>query len=160
MKKGYVLAFNTVLDNLSIDYLVKQYGDNLSPAFSEIEKFTKQTLKKLMDYPNQLANAVDNANTYLDEHNKPNITFIHNDELTGLVYPNPSATYETANTILKIALINIVWSEYSAQIDNPYIIDEDEFIERVSIYPIDESGFIQRLDIELSGITNLIKLTN
>lgn len=145
MQSGYVLDFNNVINNLSIDYLVKQYGDKLSPAFSEIEHFTKQTLKKLMDYPNQLANAVDNANTYLDEHNKPNITFINNDELTGLVYPNPSAMYETANDILKNALINIIWSEYSAQFENHY--------------PIDESGFVQRLDIELSGLTNLIELT-
>lgn len=146
MTKGYVLDFNNVINNLSIDYLVKQYGDNLSHAFSEIEQFTKQTLKKLMDYPNQLANAVDNANTHLDEHNKPNITFINNDELTGLVYPNPSATYDTANDILKTASINILWSEYSAQFENHYSIDE--------------SGFIQRLDIELSGLTNLIELTN
>lgn len=145
MTKGYVLDFNNVINNLSIDYLVKQYGDNLSHAFIEIEQFTKQTLKKLIDYPNQLANAVDNANTYLDEHNKPNITFINNNELTGLVYPNPSATYDTANDILKTASINIIWSEYSAQFENPY--------------PIDESGFIQRLDIELSGLTNLIELT-
>lgn len=86
MQSGYVLDFNNVINNLSIDYLVKQYGDNLSPAFSEIEHFTKQTLKKLIDYPNQLANAVDNANTYLDEHNKPNIAFINTDALTGLVY--------------------------------------------------------------------------
>ena len=146
MQSGYVLDFNNVINNLSIDYLVKQYGDNLSHAFSEIEKFTKQTLKKLMDHPNQLANAVDNANTYLAEHNKPNITFINTDALTGLVYPNSLASYETANDILKIALINIIWSEYSAQFENPY--------------PIAESGFIQRLDLELSGIANLIELTN
>ena len=146
MTKGYVLDFNNVINNLSIDYLVKQYGDNLSHAFSEIEHFTKQTLKKLIDYPNQLANAVDNANTYLDEHDKPNIMFINTDALTGLVYPNSLASYETANDILKIALINIIWSEYSAQFENPY--------------PIAESGFIQRLDIELSGLTNLIELAN
>lgn len=145
MQSGYVLDFNNVINNLSIDYLVKQYGDKLSHAFSEIEHFTKQTLKKLLDYPNQLANVVDNANTYLDEHNKPNITFINNDALTGLVYPNPSASYETASDVLKTALINIIWSEYSAQFENPY--------------PIGESGFIQRLDIELSGIANLIELT-
>lgn len=145
MQSGYVLDFNNVINNLSTDYLVKQYGDNLSHAFSEIEHFTKQTLKKLIDHPNQLANAVDNANTYLDEHNKPSITFINNDTLTGLVYPNSSTTYKTANDVLKTALINIVWSEYSAQFDDPY--------------PIDESGFIQRLDIELSGLTNLIELT-
>ena len=146
MQSGYVLDFNNVINNLSIDYLVKQYGDNLSPAFSEIEHFTKQTLKKLIDHPNQLANAVDNANTYLAEHNKPNITFINNDKLTGLVYSDTSATYKTANVILKTALINIIWSEYSAQFDDPY--------------PIAESGFIQRLDIELSGLTNLIELAN
>lgn len=146
MQSGYVLDFTNVINNLSIDYLVKQYGDNLSPAFSEIEHFTKQTLKKLIDYPNQLANAVDNANTYLDEHDKPNIAFINNDKLTGLVYSDTSATYKTANVILKTALINIIWSEYSAQFANPY--------------PIAESGFIQRLDIELSGIANLIELTN
>ena len=103
-------------------------------------------MKKLIDYPNQLANAVDNANTYLDEHDKPNIMFINTDALTGLVYPNSLASYETANDILKIALINIIWSEYSAQFENPY--------------PIAESGFIQRLDIELSGLTNLIELAN
>lgn len=97
-------------------------------------------------HPNQLANAVDNANTYLDDHDKPNIAFINTDALTGLVYPNPSATYETANDILKTALSNIIWSEYSAQFDDPY--------------PIDESGLIQRLHIELSGLTNLIELTN
>lgn len=146
MTKGYVLDFNNVINNLSIDYLVKQYGDNLSHAFSEIEQFTKQTLKKLIDHPNQLANAVDNANTYLAEHNKPNITFINNDKLTGLVYPSPSASYETASDVLNIALINIIWSEYSAQFENPY--------------PITESGFVQRLDIELSGIANLIELAN
>ena len=145
MQSGYVLDFDNVINNLSIDYLVKQYGDNLSHAFSEIEQFTKQTLKKLIDHPNQLANAVDNANTYLDEHDKPNITFINNDVLTGLVYPNSLASYETANDVLKTALINIMWSEYSAQFENPY--------------PIAESGFIQRLDIELSGLTNLIELT-
>ena len=145
MQSGYVLDFNNVINNLSTDYLVNQYGDNLSHAFGEIEQFTKQTLTKLIDYPNQLANAVDNANTYLAEHNKPNITFINNDKLTGLVYPNPSATYKTANDILNMALINIIWSEYSAQFDDPY--------------PIAESGFIQRLDIELSGIANLIELT-
>lgn len=145
MQSGYVLDFNNVINNLSIDYLVKQYGDNLSPAFSEIEHFTKQTLKKLIDHPNQLANAVDNANTYLAEHNKPNIAFINTDALTGLVYPNSSTTYKTANVILKTALINIIWSEYSAQFDDPY--------------PIAESGFIQRLDLELSGIANLIELT-
>lgn len=145
MQSGYVLDFNNVINNLSIDYLVKQYGDNLSHAFSEIEHFTKQTLKKLIDYPNQLANAVDNANTYLDEHNKPNIAFINTDALTGLVYPNSSTTYKTANDVLKTALINILWSEYSAQFDDPY--------------PIAESGFIQRLDLELSGIANLIELT-
>lgn len=146
MQSGYVLDFNNVINNLSIDYLVKQYGDKLSHAFSEIEHFTRKTLKKLLDYPNQLANAVDNANTYLDEHDKPNIAFINNDELTGLIYPNSSTTYKTANTILKTALINIIWSEYSAQFENPY--------------PIDESDFIQRLDIELSGLANLIELTN
>lgn len=146
MQSGYVLDFNNVINNLSIDYLVKQYGDNLSHAFSEIEQFTKQTLKKLIDHPNQLANAVDNANTYLAEHNKPNITFINNDKLTGLVYSDTSASYETASDVLNIALINIIWSEYSAQFDDPY--------------PIAESGFIQRLDIELSGLTNLIELTN
>ena len=146
MQSGYVLDFNNVINNLSIDYLVKQYGDNLSHAFSEIEQFTKQTLKRLMDYPNQLANAVDNANTYLAEHNKPNIAFINNDALTGLVYSDTSATYKTASDVLNIALINIIWSEYSAQFDDPY--------------PIAESGFIQRLDIELSGLTNLIELTN
>ena len=145
MQSGYVLDFNNVINNLSIDYLVNQYGDNLSHAFSEIEQFTKQTLTKLIDYPNQLANAVDNANTYLAEHNKPNITFINNDKQIGLVYSDTSATYETANDILNIALINIIWSEYSAQFDDPY--------------PIAESGFIQRLDIELSGIANLIELT-
>ena len=145
MQAGYVLDFNNVINNLSIDHLVKQYGDKLSPAFSEIEQFTKQTLKKLSDYPNQLANAVDNANTYLDEHDKPNIAFINNDKQIGLVYYDTSTTYKTANTILKIALINIIWSEYSAQFENPY--------------PIAESGFIQRLDIELSGLTNLIELT-
>ena len=146
MQAGYVLDFDNVINNLSIDYLVKQYGDNLSHAFSEIEKFTKQTLKKLMDYPNQLANAVDNANTYLDEHNKPNITFINNDKLTGLVYSDTSATYKTASDVLKTALIDIIWSEYSAQFEDPY--------------PIAESGFIQRLDIELSELTNLIELAN
>ena len=146
MQSSYVLDFNNVINNLSIDYLVKQYDDNLSHAFSEIEKFTKQTLKKLIDYPNQLANAVDNANTYLDEHDKPNIAFINTDALTGLVYSDTLASYETANEILKTALSNIIWSEYSAQFENPY--------------PIDESGFIQRLDIELSGLTNLIELTN
>ena len=135
MTKGYVLDFNNVINNLSIDYLVKQYGDNLSHAFSEIEHFTKQTLKKLIDYPNQLANAVDNATTYLDEHNKPNITFINNDKQIGLVYPNSLASYETANDILKTALINIIWSEYSSQFDDPY--------------PIAESGFVQRLYISL-----------
>lgn len=145
MQSGYVLDFNNVINNLSIDYLGKQYGDNLSHAFSEIEHFAKQTLKKLIDYPNQLANAVDNANTYLAEHNKPNIKFINNDELTGLVYPNSSTTYKTANDILKNALINILWSEYSAQFEDPY--------------PIDESEFIQRLDLELSGLANLISLT-
>lgn len=145
MQSGYVLDFNNVINNLSIDYLVKQYGDNLSHAFTEIEHFTKQTLKKLIDYPNQLANAVDNANEYLNEHDKPNITFINNDKLTGLVYPNQSTTYKTANDVLKTALINIIWSEYSAQFEN--------------FYPIAESGFIQRLDIELSGIANLIELT-
>lgn len=86
MQSGYVLDFNNVINNLSIDYLVKQYDDNLSHAFSKIEHFTKQTLKKLIDHPNQLANAVDNANTYLNEHDTPNITFINNDKLTGLVY--------------------------------------------------------------------------
>lgn len=146
MQSGYVLDFDNVINNLSIDYLVKQYGDNLSHAFSEIEKFTKQTLKKLIDHPNQLANAVDNANTYLAEHDKPNIAFINTDKLTGLVYPNSLASYETANDILKTALINIIWSEYSAQFDDPY--------------PIAESGFSQRLDLELSGIANLIELTN
>lgn len=146
MTKGYVLDFNNVINNLSIDYLVKQYGDNLSHAFSKIEHFTKQTLKKLLDYPNQLANAVDNANTYLDEHNKPSITFINNEKIVGLVYPKPSISYKTANDMLKTALINIIWSEYSAQFENSY--------------PIDESEFIQRLDIELSGISNLIELTN
>lgn len=146
MTKGYVLDFDNVINNLSIDYLVKQYGDNLSPAFSKIEQFTKQTLKKLIDYPNQLANAVDNANTYLDEHDKPNIAFINNDKQIGLVYSDTSATYKTANVILKTALINILWSEYSAQFDDPY--------------PIAESEFIQRLDLELSGIANLIELTN
>lgn len=145
MQSGYVLDFDNVINNLSIDYLVKQYGDNLSHAFSELEHFTKQTLKKLIDYPNQLANAVDNANTYLAEHNKPNIMFINNDKLTGLVYPNSSASYETASDVLNIALINIIWSEYSAQFENSY--------------PIAESGFVQRLDIELSGIVNLIELT-
>lgn len=145
MQSGYVLDFNNVINNLSIDYLVKQYGDNLSHAFSEIEQFTKQTLKKLIDYPNQLANAVDNANAYLAEHNQPNITFINNDKLTGLVYSDTSATYKTANDVLNIALITIVWSEYSAQFENSY--------------PIAESGFVQRLDIELSGIANLIELT-
>lgn len=146
MQSGYVLDFNNVINNLSIDYLIKQYGDNLSHAFSEIEHFTKQTLKKLIDYPNQLANAVDNANTYLNEHDKPSITFINNEKIVGLVYPNPSTTYKTANDILKTALINIIWSEYSAQFENSY--------------PIDESEFIQRLDLELSGIANLIELTN
>ena len=146
MQSSYVLDFNNVINNLSIDYLVKQYGDNLSHAFSEIEQFTKQTLKKLIDHPNQLANAVDNANTYLDEHDKPNITFINNDKQIGLVYSDTSATYETASDVLNIALINIIWSEYSAQFENPY--------------PIDESGLTQRLDLELSGIANLIELTN
>lgn len=146
MQSGYVLDFNNVINNLSIDYLVKQYGDNLSHAFSEIEKFTKQTLKKLIDYPNQLANAVDNANTYLAEHNKPNITFINNDKQIGLVYSDTLASYETASDVLNIALINIIWSEYSAQFENSY--------------PIAESGFIQRLDLELSGIANLIELAN
>lgn len=146
MQSSYVLDFDNVINNLSIDYLVKQYGDNLSHAFSEIEHFTKQTLKKLIDYPNQLANAIDNANAYLDEHNKPNIAFINTDALTSLVYPNSSTTYKTANDVLKTALINIIWSEYSAQFENSY--------------PIDESEFIQRLDLELSGIANLIELTN
>ena len=143
MQSGYVLDFDNVINNLSIDYLVKQYGDKLSPAFSEIEHFTKQTLKKLIDYPNQLANAVDNANTYLNEHDKPSITFINNDKLTGLVYSDTSASYETDSDVLNIALINIIWSEYSAQFENPY--------------PITESGFIQRLNVELSGIANLIE---
>lgn len=146
MQSGYVLDFNNVINNLSIDYLVNQYGDNLSHAFSEIEQFTKQTLKKLIDYPNQLANAVDNANTYLAEHDKPNITFINNDKQIGLVYSDTLASYKTANDVLKTALINIMWSEYSAQFDDPY--------------PIAESGFSQRLDLELSGIANLIELTN
>lgn len=146
MQSGYVLDFDNVINNLSIDYLVKQYGDNLSHAFSKIEHFTKQTLKKLIDHPNQLANAVDNANTYLNEHDTPSIMFINNDKLTGLVYPNSSTTYKTASDVLNIALINIIWSEYSAQFENSY--------------PINESDFIQRLDLELSGIANLIELTN
>ena len=146
MQSSYVLDFDNVINNLSIDYLIKQYGDNLSHAFSEIEHFAKQTLKKLIDYPNQLANAVDNANTYLAEHDKPNIAFINTDALTGLVYPNPSASYETVSDVLKTALSNIIWSEYSAQFENSY--------------PIAESGFIKRLDLELSGLTNLIELAN
>lgn len=53
MQSGYVLDFNNVINNLSIDYLVKQYGDNLSHAFSEIEQFTKQTLTILIRLLNQ-----------------------------------------------------------------------------------------------------------
>ena len=50
MTKGYVLDFNNVINNLSIDYLVKQYGDKLSPTFSEIEHFTKQTQKPILKF--------------------------------------------------------------------------------------------------------------
>lgn len=135
---GYIIDFNNVIEQLNNEsYLTKN--------FQTVQALTKQILSNLIKHPNQLINAIDNANIYLCENGKSNIELINYKNIIGLYYPTLLNQYHKASDCLTEVIINIVWSEYSAQFDN-------------GEYPISETEFTAVLSMILLKITNLITI--
>lgn len=147
-----------------IDDIIYGYGaslnhvfDDLNTAKSKISDLDVKLLANLIDHPNQLKNAVDNANNGLFEKGQPLVKLvIQNDYLDtpAFIYYQSvmpySKTYDKQilTNNIKNAIADIIWSEYSAPFENNnYPIKEDDFIKQ-TIANIPDSK-IMDLDLNL-----------
>lgn len=146
-----------------IDNIIYGYGvslnhvfDDLNTSKSKISDLDVKLLANLIDHPNQLKNAVDNANNSLFKKGQPLVKLvIQNDYLDtpAFIYYQSvmpySKTYnkQVLTNNIKNAIADIIWSEYSAPFENcNYPIKEDDFI-RQTIANIPDSK-ITDLDLE------------
>lgn len=147
-----------------IDDIIYGYGaslnhvfDDLNTSKSKISDLDVKLLANLIDHPNQLKNAVDNANNSLFEKGQPLVKLvIQNDYLDtpAFIYYQSvmpySKTYDkqVLTNNIKNAIADIIWSEYSAPFENcNYPIKEDDFIKQ-TIANIPDSK-IMDLDLNL-----------
>lgn len=127
-----------------INDFIYGYGVCLNQVFVDLDINNKisdldvKLLDNLINHPDQLENAVDNANTSLAEHKQPTVKLaIQNDYLDTpafIYYPSVMPYAKTYNkdaltTNIKYVICDMLWSEYSAPITNGnYPIEESEFI--------------------------------
>lgn len=146
-----------------IDNIIYGYGvflnhvfDDLNTSKSKISDLDVKLLANLIDHPNQLKNAVDNANNSLFEKGQPLVKLVIQDdyiETSAFIYYQSvmpySKTYnkQALTSNIKSVIADIIWSEYSAPFENSnYPIKEDDFI-RQTIANIPDSK-ITDLDLE------------
>lgn len=114
--------------------------DDLDTSKSKISDLNVKLLVNLIDHPNQLKNAVDNANNSLFEKGQPVVKLvIQNDylETPAFIYYESVMPYaktydkQVLSSNIKSVIANIIWSEYSAPFENSnYPIKEDDFIKQ------------------------------
>ena len=131
--------------------------DDLDTSKSKISDLDIKLLANLIDHPNQLKNAVDNANNSLFEKGQPLVKLvIPNDYLDtpAFIYYQSvmpsSKTYDkqVLTNNIKSVIADIIWSDYSAPFENRnYPIKEDDFIKQ-TIANIPDSK-IMDLDLNL-----------
>ena len=131
--------------------------DDLDTSKSKISDLNVKLLANLIDHPNQLKNAVDNANNSLFETGQPLVKLvIQNDylETPAFIYYQSVMPYDKTydkqalSNNIKSVIANIIWSEYSAPFENSnYPIKEDDFIKQ-TIVNIPDSK-IMDLDLDV-----------
>lgn len=131
--------------------------DDLDTSKSKISDLDIKLLTNLIDHPNQLKNAVDNANNSLFEKGQPVVKLvIQNDylETPAFIYYQSVMPYDKTydkqalSSNIKSVIANIIWSEYSAPFENSnYPIKEDDFIKQ-TIANIPDSK-IMDLDLDV-----------
>lgn len=131
--------------------------DDLDTSKSKISDLNVKLLANLIDHPNQLKNAVDNANNSLFETGQPLVKLvIQNDylETPAFIYYQSVMPYDKTydkqalSSNIKSVIANIIWSEYSAPFENSnYPIKEDDFIKQ-TIANIPDSK-IMDLDLDV-----------
>lgn len=147
-----------------IDDIIYGYGvflnhvfDDLNTSKNKISDLDVKLLANLIDHPNQLKNAVDNANNSLFEKGQPLVKLvIQNDYLEtsafiyyqGIMPYSKTYTKQILTSNIKNVIADIIWSEYSAPFENcNYPIKEDDFIKQ-TIANIPDSK-IMDLDLNL-----------
>lgn len=147
-----------------IDDTIYGYGvslnhvfDDLNTSQSKISDLDVKLLANLIDHPNQLKNAVDNANNSLFEKDQPLVKLvIQNDSIetsTFIYYQSvmpygKTYTKQALTSNIKSVIADIIWSEYSAPFENcNYPIKEDDFTKQ-TIANIPDSK-ITDLDLNL-----------
>ena len=131
--------------------------DDLDTSKSKISDLDIKLLANLIDHPNQLKNAVDNANNSLFEKGQPVVKLvIQNDylETPAFIYYQSVMPYDKTydkqalSSNIKSVIADILWSEYSAPFENStYPIKEDDFIKQ-TIANIPDSK-IMDLDLDV-----------
>lgn len=131
--------------------------DDLDTSKSKISDLDIKLLANLIDHPNQLKNAVDNANNSLFEKCQPVVKLvIQNDylETPAFIYYQSVMPYDKTydkqalSSNIKSVIADILWSEYSAPFENSnYLIKEDDFIKQ-TIANIPDSK-IMDLDLDV-----------